>query len=96
MYDLIVSLDSDAPRVLALVSEDEGQSKVSTVASASSQSLDCFSQSGGGGLKERNYLGLSDCSSVDSSNFVPSLSNEKKGNLNLKATELRLKLPGSR
>lgn len=81
----------------ALVSEEEGQSKVSsTVASASSQSLDCFSQNGGGGLKERNYLGLSDCSSVDSSNSaVPSLSNEKKGNLNLKATELRLGLPGS-
>ncbi|XP_016201101.1 auxin-responsive protein IAA9 isoform X1 [Arachis ipaensis] len=85
-----------SPRALALVSEDEGQSKVSTVASASSQSLDCFSQSGGGGLKERNYLGLSDCSSVDSSSSaVPSLSDEKKGNLNLKATELRLGLPGS-
>ncbi|MED6205465.1 Auxin-responsive protein iaa9 [Stylosanthes scabra] len=80
----------------ALVSEDEGQGNVSTVASASSQSLDCFSQNGGGGLKERNYLGLSDCSSVDSSNSsVPSLSDEKKGNLNLKATELRLGLPGS-
>ncbi|KAF5778778.1 putative transcription factor interactor and regulator AUX-IAA family [Helianthus annuus] len=37
---------------------------------------------------ERNYLGLSDCSSVDSSN-VPSPC------LNLKATELRLGLPGS-
>ncbi|KAI7754624.1 hypothetical protein M8C21_014146 [Ambrosia artemisiifolia] len=45
-------------------------------------------------LTERNYLGLSDCSSVDSSN-VPSLSEVNKNSLNLKATELRLGLPGS-
>lgn len=70
-----------------LVPEDEGQSSPSTVASASPRSLDCFSQTGSG-LKERNYLRLSDCSSVDSSD-------EKKVNLNLKATELRLGLPGS-
>ncbi|XP_004509715.1 auxin-responsive protein IAA9 [Cicer arietinum] len=76
-----------------LVTEEERQSNTSTVASASPQSLDCFSQNGAG-LKERNYLGLSDCSSVDSST-VPSLSDEKKENLNLKATELRLGLPGS-
>ncbi|RDX75215.1 Auxin-responsive protein IAA8, partial [Mucuna pruriens] len=76
-----------------LVTEDEGQSNASMVASASSQSLDCFSLSEAR-LKERNYLGLSDCSSVDSST-VPSLSAEKKENLNLKATELRLGLPGS-
>ncbi|CAJ2636337.1 unnamed protein product [Trifolium pratense] len=76
-----------------LVPEEERQSNPSTVASASPQSLDCFSQTGVG-LKERNYLGLSDCSSVDSST-VPSLSDEKKVNLNLKATELRLGLPGS-
>ncbi|XP_027347879.1 auxin-responsive protein IAA8-like isoform X1 [Abrus precatorius] len=76
-----------------LVTEDEGQSNASMVASASSQSLDCFSQNEAR-LKERNYLGLSDCSSVDSST-VPSLSDEKKKNLNLKATELRLGLPGS-
>lgn len=44
-------------------------------------------------LKERNYMGLSDCSSVDSS--VPSFSEETKSNLNLKATELTLGLPGS-
>ncbi|KAL3637748.1 Auxin-responsive protein iaa8 [Castilleja foliolosa] len=41
-------------------------------------------------LKERNYLGLSDCSSVDSN-----VHEEPKSNLNLKATELRLGLPGS-
>nr|KYP37454.1 Auxin-responsive protein IAA9 [Cajanus cajan] len=75
-----------------LVTEDEGQSNASMVATASSQSLDCFSPNEAR-LKERNYLGLSDCSSVDSST-VPSLSAEKK-NLNLKATELRLGLPGS-
>ncbi|CAL0314138.1 unnamed protein product [Lupinus luteus] len=79
-----------------LVTDEEGQSKVSSmVASASSQSLDCFSQNGVE-LKERNYMGLSDCSSVDSSSpIVPSFSDEKKGILNLKATELRLGLPGS-
>ncbi|EEF33475.1 auxin-responsive protein IAA9 [Ricinus communis] len=71
--------------------EDGGQSKVSLV--ASSPSVDCISQNGCR-LKERNYLGLSDCSSVDSS-AVPSLSEENNNNLNLKATELRLGLPGS-
>lgn len=75
-----------------LVAEEEGQSNVSTV--ASSPSLDSMSHNGTA-LKERNYLGLSDCSSsVDSSN-VPSMSDEKKDNMNLKATELRLGLPGS-
>ncbi|PWA85194.1 indole-3-acetic acid inducible 9 [Artemisia annua] len=39
-------------------------------------------------LTERNYLGLSDCSSVDSTAV-------SRINLNLKATELRLGLPGS-
>ncbi|KAJ7943806.1 Auxin-responsive protein [Quillaja saponaria] len=66
-----------------LVTEEEGKSNVSTVASSPSTVL-----------KEHNYLGLSDCSSVDSST-PPSLSEEKKDNLNLKATELRLGLPGS-
>ncbi|BAT99393.1 hypothetical protein LR48_Vigan07g129900 [Vigna angularis] len=80
----------------AVVTEEDGLSKVSsTVASGSSQSLDCFSQNGAG-LKERNYLGLSDCSSVDScASTVPGLGDEKKENMNLKATELRLGLPGS-
>lgn len=44
-------------------------------------------------LKEHNYMGLSDSSSVDSS--VLSFTDETKSNLNLKATELRLGLPGS-
>ncbi|XP_041017512.1 auxin-responsive protein IAA9-like isoform X1 [Juglans microcarpa x Juglans regia] len=67
------------------------QSDVSLV--ASSPTVDSISQNGSG-LKERNYMGLSDCSSVDSS-AVSSLSEEKNNNLNLKATELRLGLPGS-
>ncbi|XP_076943221.1 auxin-responsive protein IAA9-like [Bidens hawaiensis] len=49
---------------------------------------------GGGGQKNAKftrYLGLSDCSSVDSS----SISEVNKSSLNLKATELRLGLPGS-
>lgn len=45
-------------------------------------------------LKERNYLGLPDCSSGESSS-VSSDSEVNKRNLNLKATELRLGLPGS-
>ncbi|GER28221.1 auxin-responsive protein [Striga asiatica] len=57
---------------------------------ASSSSTDCITQNALG-LKERNYLGLSDSSSVDSS----TVSSEGKANLNLKATELRLGLPGS-
>uniref|UniRef100_A0A5B7B2D7 Auxin-responsive protein n=1 Tax=Davidia involucrata TaxID=16924 RepID=A0A5B7B2D7_DAVIN len=71
--------------------EGEGEGSISIV--AASASMDCISQNGSG-LKERNYLGLSDCSSVDSST-VSSLSDDNKNNLNLKATELRLGLPGS-
>lgn len=75
-----------------LLSPEEGeQSNVFLL--ASSPTLDSISQNGLG-FKERNYMGLSDCSSVDSS-AVSSLSEEKKNNLNLKATELRLGLPGS-
>ncbi|KAJ4833333.1 hypothetical protein Tsubulata_000553 [Turnera subulata] len=67
--------------------EEEGESNVSLV--VSSPSVDC--------LKERNYLGLSDCSSSVDSSAVPSCLEEgtPKSNLNLKATELRLGLPGS-
>ncbi|XWS29635.1 hypothetical protein CRYUN_Cryun24cG0046400 [Craigia yunnanensis] len=67
--------------------EEEGQSNVS------SSSVDCISQNSLG-LKEQNYFGLSDFSSVDSSG-VSSLPKDNKNNLNLKATELRLGLPGS-
>ncbi|KAK6923884.1 AUX/IAA domain [Dillenia turbinata] len=71
--------------------EEEGQSNVSV--GASSASLDCLSQTGSG-FKERNYLGLSDCSSVGSSTVSSSAEGNKDG-LHLKATELRLGLPGS-
>lgn len=49
------------------------------------------------GLKEHNYFGASECSSVDSSTIgaILSSSEDSKDCLNLKATELRLGLPGS-
>lgn len=75
---------------LLLGVEEEGQSNVSLMASSPS---DCISQNVSG-LQERNYLGLSDCSSVDSS-AASSLPVDNKNKLNLKATELRLGLPGS-
>ncbi|XP_050363906.1 auxin-responsive protein IAA9 [Argentina anserina] len=71
--------------------EGEGNSNGSVV--AYSASMEMIGQNNSG-LKERNYLGLSDCSSVDSSN-VSSLSEENKSKFNFKATELRLGLPGS-
>ncbi|KAL9250975.1 Auxin-responsive protein IAA9-like protein [Drosera capensis] len=46
-------------------------------------------------LKEHNYMGLSDCSSSVGSSGISSASDEIKSSLNLKATELRLGLPGS-
>lgn len=71
--------------------EGEGPGNVSLM--ASSKSVDCISKSGLG-LTERNYLGLSDSSSVESSG-ITTASKEDKSSLNLKATELRLGLPGS-
>ncbi|KAK4477413.1 hypothetical protein RD792_016634 [Penstemon davidsonii] len=71
----------------------EGHSQCNVSLMASSASADCISQNLSG-LKEHNYFGLSDCSSVDSS-AVSSVVDENKKNLNLKATELRLGLPGS-
>ncbi|CAA0839675.1 Auxin-responsive protein IAA9 [Striga hermonthica] len=71
----------------------EGQNQFNAPLMASSSSADCITQNTIG-LKERNYLGLSDCSSVDSST-VSCSPVEGKANLNLKATELRLGLPGS-
>ncbi|KAL4289779.1 hypothetical protein GQ457_14G003290 [Hibiscus cannabinus] len=70
-----------------LLGVEEGQSNVSSPA------VDCIPETGLG-MKEWNYLGVSDFSSVDSSD-VMSLSEDNKSNLNLKATELRLGLPGS-
>ncbi|XP_057975057.1 auxin-responsive protein IAA9-like [Malania oleifera] len=73
------------------VGEEESQSNVTLL--APSASLDSICQSSTE-LKERNYMGLSDCSSVDSS-AISTASEENKSTLNLKATELRLGLPGS-
>lgn len=67
------------------VGEDEGQSNVTVLTSSPSMESE---------LKERNYMGLSDCSSGDCSVVSPA-SDEGKRTLNLKATELRLGLPGS-
>ncbi|KAL2317578.1 hypothetical protein Fmac_031454 [Flemingia macrophylla] len=72
------------------IGEEEDQSNVTLlVSSSATMESVCLNSSN---LKERNYMGLSDCSSVDSS--TPSFSDESKSNLNLKATELRLGLPG--
>lgn len=74
------------------VGEEEGQSNVSLLTSSSS--LDSSRQNGSV-FKERNYMGLSECSSVDSCT-ISNMSDGSNGScLNLKATELRLGLPGS-
>ncbi|KAF5740118.1 auxin-responsive protein IAA8-like [Tripterygium wilfordii] len=70
---------------------EEGQSNVTFLASSTSGESVCQK---GLELKERNYMGLSDSSSTDSS-VVSIASDETKTSLNLKATELRLGLPGS-
>ncbi|KAH6764938.1 indoleacetic acid-induced protein 8 [Perilla frutescens var. frutescens] len=73
------------------VGGDEYQSNITLL--ASSTSLESVCQNGSE-LKERNYMGLSDCSSVDSS-AISSTSEYSRSGLNLKATELRLGPPGS-
>ncbi|XP_068304297.1 auxin-responsive protein IAA9-like [Pyrus communis] len=73
------------------VGEEEGQSDVTFVSSSGSMESVCQNSLE---LKERNYMGLSDCSSVGSSK-VSTASDGSKSSLNLKATELRLGLPGS-
>ncbi|KAI3465192.1 hypothetical protein Pfo_021855 [Paulownia fortunei] len=73
------------------VGRDEYKSRITRL--ASSTSLESVCQNGSE-LKERNYMGLSDCSSVDSST-ISSTSEYCRSGLNLKATELRLGPPGS-
>lgn len=73
--------------------EVEGQSQCNVSFMASTDSVDCITQTALG-LKERNYLGLSDSSSVES-NVVSNASEKNSKNLNMNATELRLGLPGS-
>jgi len=70
-----------------------GEAKSNVNLLASSASMDSMSTNGPE-LKERNYMGLSDCSSVDSST-ISTTSEGNSSSLNLKATELRLGLPGS-
>lgn len=72
--------------LLLSIGEDKGQNDVNLLTMENV----CLNSST---LKERNYMGLSDSSSVDSS--AQSFSDESKTRLNLKATELRLGLPGS-
>ncbi|XP_075082084.1 auxin-responsive protein IAA8-like isoform X1 [Nicotiana tabacum] len=74
------------------VREEEGQSNVTLLASSASLGSICKK---GSELKERNYMGLSDCSSVDSCTISTSSGDNNACGLNLKATELRLGLPGS-
>eukprot|EP00262_Sarcandra_glabra_P013589 TRINITY_DN37_c0_g1_i1.p1 TRINITY_DN37_c0_g1~~TRINITY_DN37_c0_g1_i1.p1 ORF type:complete len:359 (-),score=81.73 TRINITY_DN37_c0_g1_i1:231-1307(-) len=78
-----------APPPLCIVEEE--MSSASLVASSDSTDTTCQNSPG---LKEHNYMGLSDCSSAESS-VISSLSEVNKTSLNLKATELRLGLPGS-
>ncbi|KAL2471513.1 Auxin-responsive protein IAA9 [Abeliophyllum distichum] len=75
------------------VGEDEGHSNAMLLASLASLESICRN---GSDLKEHNYLGLSDCSSVDSSNISITSEDDSGRGLNLKATELRLGIPGSR
>lgn len=71
--------------------EEGGQSNVTLLGSSGSMESVCQNSTE---FKEHNYMGLSDCSSIDSSVVAPGLV-ESNINLNLKATELRLGLPGS-
>ncbi|KAL6955322.1 hypothetical protein U1Q18_042875 [Sarracenia purpurea var. burkii] len=70
---------------------EEGQSNVILLPSSASIDIMCQNMSE---LKERNYMGLSDCSSVDSST-ITTISEDNSSSLNFRATELRLGLPGS-
>ncbi|KAK1269553.1 Auxin-responsive protein IAA8 [Acorus gramineus] len=69
---------------------EDGKSTVSLVASSDSSDSTC--QSGLSVLKESDYMGLSHHSSIESYVVSPA---GKETSLNLKATELRLGLPGS-
>ncbi|KAE8724996.1 Auxin-responsive protein IAA9 [Hibiscus syriacus] len=73
------------------VEEESGSSKITLLGTSGSMDSVCQNNAE---LKERNYMGLSDCSPMDSS-IVSLASEESKSSLNLKATELSLRLPGS-
>ncbi|KAK8646746.1 hypothetical protein V6N13_120523 [Hibiscus sabdariffa] len=71
--------------------EEGGQSNVTLLGSSGSMDSVCQNSAE---LKERNYMGLSDCSSICSSVVTPGTDGSNVS-LNLKETELRLGLPGS-
>ncbi|KAE8716302.1 Auxin-responsive protein IAA9 [Hibiscus syriacus] len=77
-----------------LLGEEEESSSGKITLLGTSGSMDCVCQNNAE-LKERNYMGLSDCSPMDSST-VSLASEESKSSLNLKATDLSLGLPVSR
>lgn len=75
---------------LLSVGEEECESNVTLLASPSSLGSVCQNAE----LKERNYMGMDDHPSADGS-VIPNAFDGCKITLNLRATELRLGLPGS-
>ncbi|KAK3425692.1 hypothetical protein EUGRSUZ_F02172 [Eucalyptus grandis] len=75
---------------LLSVGEEECESNVTLLASPSSLGSVCQNAE----LKERNYMGMGDHPSADGS-VIPNAFDGCKITLNLRATELRLGLPGS-
>ncbi|KAL0557790.1 hypothetical protein IC582_006341 [Cucumis melo] len=80
-----------SPPLLDVGEVEESRSNVTLL--ASSNSMESVSPNNLG-FEERNYMGLSDSSSEDSC-MTATKSDGNKPSLNLKATELRLGLPGS-
>lgn len=81
-----------SPPHLGVREEEEGESTI-TLPSSTSSAESILGDSSE--LKEHNYMGLSGCSSSVDSSAISITSAESTTNLNLKATELRLGLPGS-
>ncbi|KAE8683315.1 Auxin-responsive protein IAA8 [Hibiscus syriacus] len=76
---------------LLSVEDEGGLTKITSLDSSGSVDSVCQNNAE---LKERNYMGLSDCTPMDIS-IVSLASEQSKSSLNLKATELSLGLPGS-
>ncbi|KAL2543914.1 Auxin-responsive protein IAA9 [Forsythia ovata] len=72
----------------------EGSGRGNAPLMSPSASIDCNSHNGSG-LKERNYVGLSDCSSVGCL-AVSNVSEETQEQFEFERHRLRLGLPGSR
>lgn len=80
------------------IGDEEGESNVTLLVSSSTTMESVCLNVSKSKPKEFNYMGLScdsSSSSVESSVPIQSFSDETKSNLNLKATELRLGIPGS-